>query len=193
MSEPTSRPEMCGHGNYWGHCCLWVAGGGEPRYKELERTLAAITAERDTEREKRRLIEAQHVRLCDEVYEQDGETLRQVALTAERDRLREVEAATVRMCVQAVDDAGGDNTQYHIDAIHRALAPERTVAGQEHYEDIEQLIFDKEAAAAPASPLLPGLERAAEICEATHRLYAHECAKFIRAEISRLKGEGSGS
>jgi len=51
--------------------------------------------------------------------------------------------------------------------------------------------YGAQNAAGPASPLLPGLERAAEICEADHRLYAHECAKFIRAEISCLKGEGS--
>ena len=103
-------------------------------------------------------------------------------------RLREVEAATVRMCVQAVDDAGGDNTQYHIDAIHRALAPDRTVAGQEPYSDgyrcilvaienldeheyswreliaeitkIAKAEYQKRplVPAAPASPLLPGRE-----------------------------------
>lgn len=42
----TPRPEMCGHGNFWGHCCLWVAGGdGVPRYIELERDLTAARAE----------------------------------------------------------------------------------------------------------------------------------------------------
>ena len=66
--------------------------------------IAAITAERDTEREKRRLIEAQHVRLCDEVYEQDGETLRQDSLQAECERLKErlatVRAETIEECAE---------------------------------------------------------------------------------------------
>ena len=30
---------------------------------------------------------------------------------------RAIAAAAVEKCIRAVDDAGGDNTQYHIDAI----------------------------------------------------------------------------
>jgi len=70
------------------------------------------------------------------------------------------------------------------------------------------------SAADPVSPLLPGLERAAEICQGVHSAClainrgttsadpdherfqyqangADECGYTIRAEISRLKGEGS--
>ena len=47
------------------------------------------------------------------------------------------------------------------------------------------------AAPAPASPLLPGLERAAEIAQRAWPVGT--AAEAIRAEISRLKGEGRGS
>ena len=35
---------------------------------------------------------------------------------------RAIAAATVEKCIRAVDDAGGDNTQYHIDAIRARTA-----------------------------------------------------------------------
>ena len=51
----------------------------DAKSKELERELVALREQLEAEKEKRRLIEAQHARLCDEVYEEDGETLKIVA------------------------------------------------------------------------------------------------------------------
>lgn len=45
--------------------------------------IATLEAEVAKWKESDRLVAAQHVRLCDRVYEEDGETLKQVALQAE--------------------------------------------------------------------------------------------------------------
>lgn len=145
-----------------------------------------------------------------------------LVLTAERDRLREdlrIEQLAYKGCdaraaeaeaklasVRAIlKDGIGVVTQlasiregacYRVasgawlDCAHSALAPERAVAAD----------FDPCAPCCePASPLLPGLERAAEI---VHQFLDTEypltrlplqtaLRKTIDAEISRLKGEGS--
>jgi len=81
------------------------------------------------------------------------------------------------------------------EAARAALSPERTV----------EVDFDPCAPCCePASPLLPGLERAAEICvqeiddwgfggQEAGRMAARKCANRCLAEISRLNGEGMGS
>ena len=89
-----------------------------------------------------------------------------------------------------------------------ALAPERTVAGQEANSDTPPARGVDTKEAVPAADLLPGLERAAEIgkqmlelevmskhvnvssCQ-TARYAIIRVTDAIRAEISRLKGEGS--
>jgi len=168
-------------------------------------------------------------------------------LEAAEQRLREVEAATIERCARTaetynwIDDIRVQSPDEHQSAIVfaiRALAPERTVAGQADLgssseplaakatllDTHERSEFNREDDASsvascrdePASPLLPGLERAAEICQGVHSAClainrgttsadpdherfqyqangADECGYTIRAEISCLKGEGRGS
>ena len=89
--------------------------------------------------------------------------------------------------------------------LERTLSAERTARKEadEHAIDLRNEIIRLDAALAAApSPLLPGLERAAEICvqeiddwgfggQEAGRMAARKCANRCLAEISRLKGEGS--
>ena len=116
---------------------------------------------------------------------------------AAEQRLREVEAAL--RCLY--DETADYITINHLGPVHHnrsmqmardALAPERTVAGQESDQQrIQRIIGDPRDCCtfAPPSPLLPGLERAAEIAQRAWPVGT--AAEAIRAEISRLKGEGS--
>lgn len=53
-----------------------------------------LHAELATAKEKYRLLSAQHARLCDQVYEEDGETLKMVALQADARELWEAAHST---------------------------------------------------------------------------------------------------
>src|ERR1039458_9293609 len=96
-------------------------------FAQEEQRFASATAELEAERDKRRLIEAQHSRLCDQVYEEDGETLKIV--TAES-RLREVEATCIERCAKVLEWVKEPWSSNRIvdDCIKaiRALAPDRT-------------------------------------------------------------------
>ena len=177
-----------------------------------------LTEQLETERGRRTMFDQKLTK--SERHRQNAEArifdAEQRAETAEQ-RLREVEAALNAFIIATANGTEGGITDMRtlegrvkfygmIDKVKeqaiRALAPDRTdhlIASESADVRLQGSTLSMESNQAgekpayPASPLLPGLERAAEICEATHRLYAHECAKFIRAEISRLKGEGSGS
>ena len=148
-----------------------------------------------------------------------GAAIRELRAVEAEAKLLEVEVAlhNAMSWVNLYHDAPADAMREQV----RALAPERTVAGQEpsyHDEVIKarEQGYYRDTVAAPASPLLPGLERAAEICDPIQRRCeiaykegvplernhpqvfgeaegARVCKEAIRAEISRLKGEGSES
>lgn len=83
---------------------------------DLPQQAAAAIRELKAEQERRRLIEAQHARLCDEVYEDDGETLK---IIAERKAREDIE--------HRVSEVLGDN----------ALAVQRAEAAEAKLREVE--------------------------------------------------------
>ena len=132
---------------------------------------------------------------------------------ATESRLRVVEAA-LRECPMIAKAMGRKDIAEAI-AIRTAAAqmplPARigSVSHETDSREVESVPLVESTAAttsAPAAALLPGLERAEEICEneglidppatpgdSAYNLAIGHCTAAIRAEISRLKGEGRGS
>ena len=195
---------------------------------------AKMEAAEQNERELRRIIErgrnsnATELGLSAQLAEQRSGNVKLLERAeAAEAKLREVEAHADALA-NALDEMSYDANIALPKAFHdyRALAPERTVAGQADLgssseplaakatllDTHERSEFNREDDASsvascrdePASPLLPGLERAAEICireieywgfgrQEAGRMAARGCANRCLAEISRLKGEGRGS